>query len=327
MKFSAVLACLVAVAAASPSLRLNWTKFKAEHGRHYASVQEERYRQSVFEQNQQFIDDHNARFENGEITFTLQMNQFGDMTTEEIVAAMNGFKSTPSRRPVAVVKADEETLPKEVDWRSKGAVTPVKDQKQCGSCWAFSTTGSLEGQHFLKDGKLVSLSEQNLVDCSGSFGNLGCFGGLMDNAFRYIKANKGIDTEDSYPYEAKNGQCRFNASSIGATDTGFVDVEHGSEGALQKAVATIGPISVAIDASQPTFHFYHDGVYSDKSCSSVHLDHGVLAVGYGADENGGDFWLVKNSWNTSWGNKGYIKMSRNNENNCGIATQASYPLV
>ncbi|XP_047495174.1 procathepsin L-like [Penaeus chinensis] len=327
MKFSAVLACLVAVAAASPSLRLDWTKFKAEHGRHYASVQEERYRQSVFEQNQQFIDDHNANFENGEVTFTLQMNQFGDMTTEEIVAAMNGFMSTPSRRPVAVVRADEETLPKEVDWRSKGAVTPVKDQKQCGSCWAFSTTGSLEGQHFLKEGKLVSLSEQNLVDCSGSFGNLGCFGGLMDNAFRYIKANKGIDTEDSYPYEAENGHCRFNASNIGATDTGFVDVEHGSESALKKAVATIGPISVAIDASRPTFHFYHDGVYSDESCSSVHLDHGVLAVGYGAEDNGGDFWLVKNSWNTSWGNKGYIKMSRNNENNCGIATQASYPLV
>ncbi|XP_042858750.1 cathepsin L-like [Penaeus japonicus] len=326
MKVSAVLACVLAVAAASPSLRHNWSRFKVEHGRHYASVEEERYRLSVFEQNQQFIDEHNAQFENGEVTFTLKMNQFGDMTTEEIVGAMNGFISTPGRRPVATLRADEETLPKEVDWRTKGAVTPVKDQKQCGSCWAFSTTGSLEGQHFLKDGKLVSLSEQNLVDCSGKYGNLGCFGGLMDNAFRYIKANKGIDTEESYPYEAKNGQCRFNASDVGATDTGFVDVEHGSESALKKAVATIGPISVAIDASRPTFHFYHDGVYSDKSCSSMHLDHGVLAVGYGSAENGGDYWLVKNSWNTSWGNKGYIQMSRNNENNCGIATQASYPV-
>ncbi|ROT73988.1 cathepsin l [Penaeus vannamei] len=357
MKFSAVLACLVAVAAASPSLRLNWNKFKAEHGRRYASVQEERYRLSVFEQNQQFIDDHNARFENGEVTFTLQMNQFGDMTTEEIVGAMNGFTSTPGRRPAAVLRADEETLPKEVDWRTKGAVTPVKDQKQCGSCWAFSTTGSLEGQHFLKDGKLVSLSEQNLVDCSGRFGNMGCFGGLMDQAFRYIKANKGIDTEDSYPYEAQNGHCRFNASNVGATDTGFVDVEHGSERpststtTVSEAAQRAGCSAVSLN--HPTrlggkfwrresgkrfkkpgmgvmLALLRDtsrGVYSDKTCSSTHLDHGVLAVGYGADENGGDFWLVKNSWNTSWGNKGYIKMSRNNQNNCGIATQASYPLV
>ncbi|XP_047495305.1 procathepsin L-like isoform X1 [Penaeus chinensis] len=328
MKFLTVFACVVAAAVASPSLRQQWHNFKAEHGRHYASPQEERYRLSVFEQNQQFIDDHNARFENGEVTFTLQMNQFGDMTSEEFTATMNGFLNTPTRRPAGILRADDdETLPEKVDWRTKGAVTPVKDQKQCGSCWAFSTTGSLEGQHFLKDGKLVSLSEQNLVDCSGKFGNMGCMGGLMDQAFRYIKANKGIDTESSYPYEAQDGKCRFEASNVGATDTGFVDVEHGSESALKKAVATIGPISVAIDASQSTFHFYHKGVYHDDHCSSTMLDHGVLAVGYGTEENGSDFWLVKNSWNTSWGDDGYIKMSRNQNNNCGIATQASYPLV
>ncbi|MCI3751392.1 hypothetical protein MQC27_24985 [Escherichia coli] len=302
-KSLAVLACVVAVAVATPSLRQQWQNFKAEHGRRYASVQEERYRLSVFEQNQQFIDDHNARFENGEVTFTLQMNQFGDMTSEEFTATMNGFLNVPSRRPTAILRADpDETLPKEVDWRTKGAVTPVKDQKQCGSCWAFSTTGSLEGQHFLKDGKLVSLSEQNLVDCSDKFGNMGCMGGLMDQAFRYIKANKGIDTEDSYPYEAQDGKCRFDASNVGATDTGYVDVEHGSESALKKAVATIGPISVAIDASQPSFQFYHDGVYYEEGCSSTMLDHGVLAVGYGETEKGEAYWLVKNSWNTSWGN-------------------------
>ncbi|XP_063592112.1 procathepsin L-like [Penaeus indicus] len=328
MKFLTVFACVVAAAVASPSLRQQWHNFKAEHGRHYASPQEERYRLSVFEQNQQFIDDHNSRFENGEVTFTLQMNQFGDMTSEEFTATMNGFLNAPTRRPAGILRADDdETLPEKVDWRTKGAVTPVKDQKQCGSCWAFSTTGSLEGQHFLKDGKLVSLSEQNLVDCSDKFGNMGCGGGLMDQAFRYIKENKGIDTESSYPYEAQDGKCRFEASNVGATDTGFVDVEHGSESALKKAVAKVGPISVAIDASQPSFQFYHDGVYYEEGCSSTELDHGVLAVGYGETEKGEAYWLVKNSWNTSWGNKGYIQMSRNKDNNCGIATQASYPLV
>nr|AAM96000.1 cathepsin L precursor [Metapenaeus ensis] len=322
MKALSVLACVVAVAVASP-----WQDFKVQYGRHYGTAREDLYRQSVFEQNQQFIEDHNAKFENGEVTFTLKMNQFGDMTSEEFAATMNGFLNVPTRHPVAILEADDETLPKHVDWRTKGAVTPVKDQKQCGSCWAFSTTGSLEGQHFLKDGKLVSLSEQNLVDCSGKFGNMGCCGGLMDQAFKYIKENKGIDTEESYPYEAQDGKCRFDSSNVGATDTGFVDIAHGEENSLMKAVANIGPISVAIDASHPSFQFYHQGVYYEKECSSTMLDHGVLAIGYGETDDGKEYWLVKNSWNTSWGDKGFIQMSRNKKNNCGIASQASYPLV
>ncbi|XP_071526131.1 digestive cysteine proteinase 3-like [Panulirus ornatus] len=323
MKVAILLLCGVALASASRP----WLLFKAQYGRHYGSAAEERYRQSVFEQNQQFIDDHNAKFENGDVTFTLKMNQFGDMTNDEINAAMNGYVMPTVTHPIAKLTDGGSNVPKEVDWRTKGAVTPVKDQAQCGSCWAFSATGSLEGQHFLKEGKLVSLSEQNLVDCSGDFGNFGCGGGLMDSAFRYIKANKGIDTEASYPYEAVDGKCRFNPANVGATVTGYVDVEQGNEAALKKAVADVGPVSVAIDASRSTFHFYSDGVYYDPGCSSTFLDHGVLAVGYGVAHNGGDYWLVKNSWNASWGDKGYIKMSRNKDNNCGIATQASYPLV
>merc|ERR1712168_379277 len=327
MKILSVLACVLAVAVAHPSRNPKGEEFKALHGRMYETVQQEQYRKSVFEDNQKFIDDHNARFENGEVTFTLKMNQFGDMTASEIVETMNGFKAEPSRRPATSFDTKDIDLPKEVDWRPKGAVTPVKDQKQCGSCWAFSATGSSEGQTFLKTGKLVSLSEQNLVDCSDKFGDHGCFGGLMDNAFKYIKANGGIDTEASYPYEAVNGKCRYNATNVGAEDTGMVDIQRGNEKALMKAVAQKGPISVAIDASRPTFHFYHEGVYYDEKCSSERLDHGVLAVGYGHADKGGDYWLVKNSWNTSWGNKGYIWMARDKHNACGIATQASYPLV
>lgn len=149
----------------------------------------------------------------------------------------------------------------------------------------------------------------------------------MDFAFQYIKSNHGVDTERSYPYEGKEGRCRYSKRSVGADDTGFVDVPKEDEQKLKEAIATVGPVSVAIDASQPTFQFYSEGVYDEPQCSSTELDHGVLAVGYGTDENGVDYWLVKNSWGTKWGENGYIRMSRNKENQCGIATAASYPLV
>uniref|UniRef100_A0A224YDL5 Cathepsin L n=1 Tax=Rhipicephalus zambeziensis TaxID=60191 RepID=A0A224YDL5_9ACAR len=148
----------------------------------------------------------------------------------------------------------------------------------------------------------------------------------MDNAFKYIKANKGIDTELSYPYNATDGVCHFKKGDVGATDTGFVDIPEGDENKLKKAVATIGPVSVAIDASHESFQFYSEGVYDEPECSSDQLDHGVLVVGYGT-KDGQDYWLVKNSWGTTWGDEGYIYMTRNKDNQCGIASSASYPLV
>ena len=185
----------------------------------------------------------------------------------EFTATVNGYRPSLRRgRPAAcessafIAPANAGQLPTAVDWRPEGAVTPVKDQGACGSCWAFSATGSLEGQHFRKTGKLVSLSEQNLVDCSTAFGNNGCNGGLMDWAFKYIKANGGIDTEASYPYDAENEQCHFKKADVGAGDTGFVDIPAGDEVAMAKAVAAVGPVSVGIDAGHKSFQFYSHGV-------------------------------------------------------------------
>lgn len=285
---------------------------------------------------------HNQKYATQQSRFKMALNRFADMLPHEFVAVHNGFNKTALNARVADPAALQQTtrreaitflaaanveLPATVDWRTKGAVTPVKDQGHCGSCWSFSATGALEGQHFRKTGVLVSLSEQNLVDCSTVYGNNGCNGGLMDYAFKYVKENGGIDTEKSYPYEQADETCRFSKKNIGATDKGFVDVPQGDEDKLKAAIATVGPVSVAIDASHESFQFYSEGVYDEPQCSPESLDHGVLAVGYGTDEDGHDYWLVKNSWGTTWGDKGYIKMTRNVENQCGIATSASYPLV
>merc|ERR1712042_257246 len=249
------------------------------------------------------------------------------MTAKEFAARFNGFKNkTGFEGDFQVSDIDMKDLPAEVDWVKKGYVTPIKNQQQCGSCWAFSATGSMEGAHFKATGKLVSLSEQNLVDCSDAEGNMGCDGGLMDQAFNYTVINKGVDTEASYGYKGVDEQCKFNATTVGCTITSWTDIPAGSEPDLQKAIATVGPISVAIDASQYTFQLYKGGIYYDENCSSQYLDHGVLAVGYGTEKKG-DYYLVKNSWGTDWGMEGYIMMSRNRNNNCGIATASSYPVA
>jgi cathepsin L len=277
------------------------------------------HRFRVWKKNYDMIIDHNASNK----SFTMAMNQFGDLTVDEFSATFLGTKYTHTG---PMKNTMPQALPTAWDWRPKGAVTPIKNQAQCGSCWAFSTTGSTEGCHFQAAKKLVSLSEQNLMDCSDSEGNAGCDGGLMVQAFQYIIDNSGIDTESSYPYTAADGQCSYSAANRGATIKSYVNVTSGDEGDLQtKAYA--GPTSVAIDASQNSFQFYSSGVYVEPQCSSTQLDHGVLVVGWGVDTSGGGgpYWIVKNSWGTDWGQSGYIWMARNQNNMCGIATMASQP--
>jgi len=325
---SSVFVCLLAVSLAfDVSLDSYWTTYKAGHNKQYDG-NVEMIRRVIWEKNLEVVRQHNLEADLGMHSYTLGVNEHADWSNEEYRQFMTAYKpSNSSLLSAATFMAPSNVqVPDQVDWRKEGYVTAVKNQGRCGSCWAFSTTGSLEGQNFKKTGKLVSLSEQNLVDCSRTQGNKGCQGGLMDDAFAYIKENKGIDTEESYPYEGKNGQCRFKASTIGATDTGFTDIKAGDEDALKTATATVGPIAVAIDASSIKFQLYRNGVYDNPRCSSTRLDHGVLVAGYGTLD-GQDYWLVKNSWGESYGMKGYIMMSRNKNNQCGIATSASYPLV
>jgi len=302
-------------------MRESFIDWMRQHNKVY-STEEFHTRWSTFKNNAKWIKHFNER----EVGFTVAMNEFGDLSNEEFSQIYKGLKlKAPVVLPTNVLEVDTSALPTTVAWRTKGVVTPVKNQGQCGYCWSFSTTGSLEAAHALQTGQLVGLSEQNLMDCSTAEGNDGCDGGLMTDAFQYVINNNGLDTEASYPYTAADGTCHYQASNCGSTLKAYNSVSSGSESSLQEAVATVGPVSVAIDASHNSFQFYSGGVYYSASCSSTQLDHGVLSVGYGT-YSGSDYWLVKNSWGASWGLSGYIMMSRNRSNNCGIATMASYPL-
>lgn len=327
-----------------------YDKYVFVSGKDYSNLQsnEEEFRRLVFDVNSRTIRRHNARYDKGLHSYYLKMNQFGDLLPGEFRALMNGNRHMMNKSHGAnFVMPQNVDIPETMDWRLKGAVTPVKNQGACGSCWAFAAAGALEGQVFLKTGKLQSLSVQNLIDCSEKYGNQGCAGGIMDYAYDYIKANDGIDTEEAYPYEARNRACRYTKKDKGATDVGFVDIGPiGSEEALKAAIATVGPIGVSIDASERTFQFYGGGnntitiieildfhakipllgIYSEPKCSSYMLDHSVLAIGYGS-ENGKDFWIIKNSWGTKWGEQGYFKIARNKHNMCGTASFPTYPLI
>jgi len=274
---------------------------------------------ATFKDNFLKIEAHNA----GTHSYSMALNEFADLTADEFKSMYYGLKQTGAASQSAgtfEAPFGYQEQADGVDWRTKDAVTPVKNQAQCGSCWAFSTTGSIESAHAIATGSLVSLSEQQLVDCAGSYGNAGCNGGLMDSAFSYVKSNGGLCTEESYPYTARNGLCKKTCTPV-TTITGYKDVSH-STASLAAAVDQ-GPVSVAIEADQSSFQFYSGGVMSGN-CGRQ-LDHGVLAVGYGT-EGTSDYWIVKNSWGASWGEQGYIRLSKGSDQ-CGIYDSASFPLA
>lgn len=307
MKVTAAIALVSTLAA---GYEQEWAEFQEAQGARNGDIPQ------AFKDNVDAAKAHNAANSDYKMGWT---GPFAELTQEQYKAVL-GFASPELETPHLGTHVASKVTADSVDWTAKGAVTPVKNQGQCGSCWSFSATGSLEGAWKIAGNDLPILSEQQLVDCDKV--DAGCSGGLMDNAFNYIKQH-GSCTESSYPYKATDGSCKESSCDLAIPQggvTGYHDVS--GEVDLESAVNQ-QPVSVAIEADQQGFQLYSSGVFT-SSCGTQ-LDHGVLAVGYGT-LNGVDYWKVKNSWGASWGDAGYILMQKG-VNQCGIGNQPSYPVV
>ncbi|OMO65327.1 hypothetical protein COLO4_31318 [Corchorus olitorius] len=294
-----------------------FTQWMAQHGRTYAMKEEEDSRFEIFKNNMEYIENFNKM---GNQTYKLGLNEFADLANEEFLASYAGYKMFPSvSSKTKRFKYENLTkVPASIDWRQKGAVTPIKSQGAC----------AVEGLMKIKTGQLLSLSEQQLVDCVYPDENQGCLGGWMDDAFKYIVKNKGLAMETKYPYRKKEGTCKTRKAAMRDVEIkGYEDVPHNSEKALLKAVSQ-QPVSVTIDSTGVAFQFYSEGVFTGP-CHTK-FSHAVTIVGYGKSKDGTKFWLAKNSWGKKWGENGYMRIKRDVHSKkglCGIAQKASYPVA
>ncbi|XP_031131240.1 ervatamin-B-like [Ipomoea triloba] len=306
------------------SLFLSHKRWMSRHGRSYKNESERSKRFTIFKENVKFIEKFN-KVRGG--SYKLGTNKFTDLTKEEFRATLlNEEKSTPypkTSKPTSFVNESLAEVPESLDWRDQGAVTNIRDQGKCGA-WAFAVVAAVEGITKIKTGQLISLSEQQLLDCD--FNNGGCGDGNTTEAFQFIKDIGGIMAESDYPYKGVEASCNTQTlSNPAATITGYQEVEP-TESALLAAV-TNQPVSVGIDLGEPgLFQYYAGGIFSGE-CGSGYR-HDMTIIGYGrSDEYGMDYWLVKNSWGNSWGEGGYVKMARgiNAQGVCNLNTRASYP--
>ncbi|TVT99654.1 hypothetical protein EJB05_27969 [Eragrostis curvula] len=303
------------------AMKVRHEKWMAEHGRTYKDEAEKARRFEVFKANVDFIHRSNAA---GDKKYTLGLNKFADITRDEFTAMYTGFKPVQAGpKKLLGFKYENITLSddnQEVDWRQKGAVTGIKNQGQCGCCWAFSAVAAIEGLYQITSGQLASLSEQQLLDCSTNGNNNGCSGGVMNDAFQYIVDNGGITTEEAYPYTEQQGMCQSVQPAV--TISGYQNVPAEDENALAAAVAN-QPVSVGVDASD--FHLYQQGIMTADGCGE-NINHAVTAIGYGRADDGTQYWLLKNQWGETWGEGGYMRLQRG-VGACGIGKQSSYPVA
>eukprot|EP00296_Roombia_truncata_P007939 JP446398.1.p2 GENE.JP446398.1~~JP446398.1.p2 ORF type:complete len:324 (-),score=153.12 JP446398.1:168-1139(-) len=315
-----LLIALAVLACATYAINVDFESYLSAYNKQYSSAEEFEYRKGIFQLNQQKVNWINSVDNDAEYGLT----EFADMSEEEFAFTYLGtrpyaflFEGMRSANPINTTGA-----PESFDWREEGAVTPVKNQGSCGSCWAFSTTGDVEGKWFLAKGELVSLSEQQLVDCDLDGEDQGCSGGLMSSAMSYISQAGGLDSEAAYKYHGRRGSCSFEKSSVAATITGWESVSQ-DEDEIAAYLAKNGPLSIAINASW--LQFYLGGISNPLWCSPKGLNHGVLLVGYG-EEKGKKYWIIKNSWGTGWGEKGYFRIVRG-VGKCGVNTMVTSAIV
>ena len=318
-------AALAAAASALNNVEFEYMNYMAQFNKYSNDMNEFQMRLEQFTATDAFIKENNA----SNASHVAGHNQFSDWTYAEYKAIL-GYRAGEMDMANREVTLFEPTNASSVNWVEAGAVTPVKDQGQCGSCWAFSSTGALEGAHYVASGELLSFSEQQLVDCAGlRYGNLGCNGGMQARAFKYLKSHN-IELEETYPYTSgtskKAGSCQYSDSSTTSVDvSSYVNVK-ADDAEQMKAALQQQPLAVSIEADKMVFQTYKSGVLSDSACGTK-LDHAVLAVGYGT-EDGQDYWLVKNSWNTTWGDQGYIKLAMDSSTGtCGVQMGPLYPIA
>ena len=305
-----------------------FSNFQERFSKRYENLQELESRFQTFRSNLKNIILHNLDYNQN---FTMGINQFTDLTPEEFKAKyVGGLKTEVGSYGCKSFSSDAVGAPSSIDWRTNGAVTSVKDQGQCGSCWTFSATGAIEGAWAVSKGQLIDLSEEQLVECATGmqYGSHGCSGGSMEGAFKYV-IEHGQCALSAYPYTSGNGQSgSCKSCQPVAHVSSCSDVKPNDQISLKAAVAQ-QPVAIAISADTKLFQSYSSGVITSSSCYTS-LDHGVLIVGYGT-ENGIDYWNVKNSWGTSWGDKGYVKIAKSSSTNdsgiCGISMDPSFPSV
>jgi cathepsin L len=312
-----------------------WNNYTSSFNKCYPELEKAK-RKSIFLKNYQLVNELNNDYTRKGLDFRCEINRFADLTPEEFFSEFAKLKLSSASPPhknlhtkgCGTIEASYSTIEKHsfgIDWREQGAVTEVIDQGNCGSCWAFSTTSAIEGQLFIKTGKLTELSTQNILDCIKTNISNGCDGGLMTDGFEWVKHN-GIMAAQDYDYEFQSGECRFDKyKEIKHQLMGFKEIPIGSEIDLEDAVYNIGPIAAGIHASHPSLMFYQQGVWFESDCDPELIDHAILIVGIGRTAKGEEYWIIKNTWSKDWGESGYFRMLKNGMNLCGIASIASYP--